>query len=105
MSNYFGARSSARKYGGFRLDGSLPITANPSEPIMVRSAPHRSVKSARMSSNRRAIGGTVEGPYVNGAQFVRFTFDMTPKATGQRALKPSEPFPIRLAAVLSCRPA
>ncbi|WP_352865345.1 nuclear transport factor 2 family protein [Mesorhizobium sp. M0715] len=30
-------------------------------------------------------GGSVEGPYVNGDQFaVRFKFDITPKATGER---------------------
>ncbi|MER8430234.1 nuclear transport factor 2 family protein [Mesorhizobium caraganae] len=32
-----------------------------------------------------AHGGSVEGPYVNGDQFaVRFKFDITPKATGER---------------------
>ncbi|MCA0012377.1 nuclear transport factor 2 family protein [Mesorhizobium sp. B292B1B] len=35
--------------------------------------------------NNEVHGGSVEGPYVNGDQFaVRFTFDITPKATGQR---------------------
>lgn len=35
--------------------------------------------------NNEVHGGSVEGPYVNGDQFaVRFKFDITPKATGQR---------------------
>lgn len=37
------------------------------------------------TANHEVHGGTVEGPYVNGDQFaVRFSFDITPKATGQR---------------------
>jgi hypothetical protein len=36
-------------------------------------------------ANHEVHGGTVEGPYVNGDQFVvRFTMEVTPKATGQR---------------------
>ncbi|MBZ9739103.1 MULTISPECIES: nuclear transport factor 2 family protein [unclassified Mesorhizobium] len=35
--------------------------------------------------NHEVHGGSVEGPYVNGDQFaVRFKFDVTPKATGER---------------------
>lgn len=35
--------------------------------------------------NHEVHGGSVEGPYVNGDQFaVRFTMDITPKATGER---------------------
>lgn len=35
--------------------------------------------------NHEVHGSSVEGPYVNGDQFaVRFTFDITPKATGER---------------------
>ncbi|ESY73252.1 MULTISPECIES: nuclear transport factor 2 family protein [unclassified Mesorhizobium] len=35
--------------------------------------------------NNEVHGGSVEGPYVNGDQFaVRFKFDITPKATGER---------------------
>jgi ketosteroid isomerase-like protein len=35
--------------------------------------------------NNEVHGGAVEGPYVNGDQFaVRFKFDITPKATGER---------------------
>ncbi|MER9523165.1 nuclear transport factor 2 family protein [Mesorhizobium sp. M0292] len=35
--------------------------------------------------NHEVHGGSVEGPYVNGDQFaVRFKFDITPKATGER---------------------
>jgi ketosteroid isomerase-like protein len=35
--------------------------------------------------NNEVHGGLVEGPYVNGDQFaVRFKFDITPKATGER---------------------
>lgn len=36
-------------------------------------------------ANHETHGGTVEGPYVNGDQFVlRFTMDVTPKDTGKR---------------------
>lgn len=36
-------------------------------------------------ANHEVHGALVEGPYVNGDQFVvRFTMDVTPKATGQR---------------------
>ncbi|MBZ9656750.1 nuclear transport factor 2 family protein [Phyllobacterium lublinensis] len=36
-------------------------------------------------ANHEVHGASVEGPYVNGEQFVvRFTMDVTPKATGQR---------------------
>ena len=36
-------------------------------------------------ANHEVHGGNVEGPYVNGDQFVvRFTMDVTPRATGQR---------------------
>ncbi|RWO01487.1 nuclear transport factor 2 family protein [Mesorhizobium sp.] len=35
--------------------------------------------------NNEVHNGSVEGPYVNGDQFaVRFKFDITPKATGER---------------------
>lgn len=35
--------------------------------------------------NHEVHGGAVEGPYVNGDQFaVRFTMEITPKATGER---------------------
>ena len=38
------------------------------------------------AANHEVHGSTVEGPYVNGDQFaVRFSFDITPKATGKRA--------------------
>jgi ketosteroid isomerase-like protein len=37
------------------------------------------------NANHEVHGVEVEGPYVNGDQFiVRFKMDMTPKATGQR---------------------
>ncbi len=36
-------------------------------------------------ANHEVHGGSVEGPYVNGDQFaVRFSMDVTPKATGER---------------------
>ncbi|RUU80538.1 nuclear transport factor 2 family protein [Mesorhizobium sp. M7A.F.Ca.MR.362.00.0.0] len=38
--------------------------------------------------NNEVHGGSVEGPYVNGDQFaVRFKFDITPKATGERVTR------------------
>jgi ketosteroid isomerase-like protein len=37
------------------------------------------------TANHEVHGGTVDGPYVNGDQFaLRFTMDVTPKATGER---------------------
>jgi ketosteroid isomerase-like protein len=42
-------------------------------------------KSAWWIENHEVHGGSVEGPFVNGDQFVvRFKFDITPKATGER---------------------
>jgi hypothetical protein len=42
-------------------------------------------KSVWWRENHEVHGGSVEGPYVNGDQFVvRFTMDVTPKATGKR---------------------
>ncbi|MDX8466998.1 nuclear transport factor 2 family protein [Mesorhizobium sp. VK23B] len=36
-------------------------------------------------ANHEVHGGSVEGPYVNGDQFaLRFSFDVTPKSTGER---------------------
>lgn len=38
--------------------------------------------------NNEVHGGSVEGPYVNGDQFaVRFKFDITPKAAGERVTR------------------
>ncbi|WP_394888079.1 SnoaL-like domain-containing protein [Mesorhizobium sp. AaZ16] len=38
-------------------------------------------------ANHEVHGGSVEGPYVNGDQFaVRFKYDITPKATGERVV-------------------
>ena len=43
-------------------------------------------KSQWWQENNEVHGGSVEGPYVNGDQFaVRFTFDITPKATDLKA--------------------
>ena len=37
------------------------------------------------AANHEVHGASVEGPYVNGDQFaVRFSFDITPRATGER---------------------
>ncbi len=42
-------------------------------------------KSDWWRENHAVHGGSVEGPYVNGDQFVvRFTMDVTPKQTGKR---------------------
>jgi len=42
-------------------------------------------KSAWWYANHEVHGGRVEGPYVHGDQFIlRFTFDITPKASGKR---------------------
>lgn len=42
-------------------------------------------KGAWWSENHEVHGASVEGPYLNGDQFaVRFTMDVTPKATGER---------------------
>lgn len=43
-------------------------------------------KGAWWSENHEVHGASVEGPFVNGDQFaVFFKFDITPKATGERA--------------------
>ncbi len=42
-------------------------------------------KNTWWAENHEVHGGSVEGPFVNGDQFVvRFNFDVTPKATGER---------------------
>ena len=42
-------------------------------------------KSEWWRENHEVHGGSVEGPYVNGDQFVvQFTMDVTPKASGKR---------------------
>jgi ketosteroid isomerase-like protein len=42
-------------------------------------------KSEWWGENHEVHGGSVEGPYVNGDEFVvRFIMDVTPKATGKR---------------------
>lgn len=44
-------------------------------------------KSEWWRANHEVHGGSVEGPFVNGDQFaVRFTMDITPKATGERVM-------------------
>ena len=43
-------------------------------------------KSEWFFANHEVHSSSAEGPFVNGDQFVvRFKYDMTPKATGQRA--------------------
>lgn len=50
-----------------------------------RGASEVKAKGEWWFANHDVHGGTVEGPYVNGDQFVvRFTMEVTPKATGQR---------------------
>ena len=42
-------------------------------------------KSEWWRENHEVHGGSIDGPYVNGDEFVvRFTMDVTPKATGKR---------------------
>jgi ketosteroid isomerase-like protein len=42
-------------------------------------------KSDWWRENHEVHGGSVDGPFVNGDQFaVRFKYDITPKATGER---------------------
>ena len=42
-------------------------------------------KGAWWAENHEVHGASVEGPYLNGDQFaVRFTMEVTPKATGER---------------------
>jgi len=51
----------------------------------VRGADAVKAKSDWWFANHEVHGGTVDGPWPNGNQFlVRFTIDVTPKATGQR---------------------
>jgi hypothetical protein len=51
----------------------------------VRGTAAVKAKSEWWFANHDVHGGTVDGPFPNGEQFiVRFTIDVTPKATGQR---------------------
>lgn len=51
----------------------------------VRGTAAIKAKGAWWYANHEVHGGTVEGPFPNGEQFlVRFMIDVTPKATGQR---------------------
>ena len=44
-------------------------------------------KSVWWRANHEVHGGSVEGPFVHGDQFVvRFKMDITPKATGERVM-------------------
>jgi hypothetical protein len=62
---------------------SVEASGNPAE---MRGLAAVQEKSKWFVENHEVHGLEVEGPYINGDQFVvRFKVDLTPKATGQRA--------------------
>jgi ketosteroid isomerase-like protein len=69
----------------FNADDIVSIEAMEGPMQECRGKAAVKAKSDWWVANHDVHGGTVEGPYPNGDQFaVRFTLDVTPKATGQR---------------------
>lgn len=69
----------------FWADDVVSREAMEGDMAELRGRPAVEGKSAWWYANHEVHGGTVEGPYVNGDAFIlRFTMDITPKATGQR---------------------
>lgn len=69
----------------FWSDDIVSREAMEGDMAMLRGRAAVEGKSAWWYANHEVHGGTTEGPYVNGDQFVlRFTMDITPKSTGQR---------------------
>ena len=62
------------------------VSVEANEPMqIVRGLEATLAKGAWWVDNHEVHGAKVEGPFVNGNQFaVRYTYDITPKATGKR---------------------
>ena len=69
----------------YNADGIVSLEAMDGPMAVCRGKAAVKEKGAWWQANHEVHGGSVDGPYVNGDQFVvRFTMDVTPKATGQR---------------------
>lgn len=69
----------------FWSDDIVSREAMEGDMAMLRGRAAVEGKSAWWYANHEVHGGTTEGPYVNGDQFIlHFTMDITPKSTGQR---------------------
>lgn len=66
-------------------DGVVSIEAMPGDMARVEGKDAVRAKGEWWAGAHEVHSSTVEGPYVNGDQFVvRFTMDLTQKASGQR---------------------
>jgi ketosteroid isomerase-like protein len=74
--------AAAEKYNA---DDIVSLEAMPGPMAISHGKEALRQKGQWWQENNEVHGGSVEGPYVNGDQFaVRFKFDITPKATGER---------------------
>ncbi len=74
--------AAARKYNA---DDIVSYEAMEGPMAVCRGSEAVKQKGAWWRENHEVHGGSVEGPFVNGDQFtLRFTMDVTPKATGER---------------------
>jgi ketosteroid isomerase-like protein len=74
--------AAAEKYNA---DDIVSLEAMAGPMAIARGKEALKQKGQWWQENNEVHGGSVEGPYVNGDQFaVRFQFDITPKATGER---------------------
>jgi ketosteroid isomerase-like protein len=63
----------------------LSVEAQPGDMAEIRGIDGVRGKGEWWAANHEVHSSEVEGPYVNGDQFVvRFKMDLTPKATGER---------------------
>lgn len=89
LANAFTALLQANKHDEAALKFNAPdivsIEAMDGPMREVRGIAAVKAKSEWWFANHEVHGGTVEGPWPNGDQFIlRFHIDVTPKATGQR---------------------
>lgn len=69
----------------YNSDDIVSYEATSDEMAVCRGKEAVRQKGVWFEANHEIHGGKVEGPFVNGDQFaLRFTMDLTPKATGQR---------------------
>ena len=69
----------------YNADDVVSLEAMEGPMAIARGKEALKQKGEWWQANHEVHGGSVEGPYVNGDQFaVRFKFDITPKATGER---------------------
>ncbi|UVK44262.1 nuclear transport factor 2 family protein [Mesorhizobium sp. AR07] len=74
-----------RAAGKYNADDIVSYEAMDGPMAIARGKDALKQKGQWWQENHEVHGGSVEGPYLNGDQFaVRFKFDITPKATGER---------------------